>query len=77
MSVVDDHLARTFTENMKEEPDQADSSLSETMARIEINEIGDAARESEIVDAVLALDGVIETKVEKGALYVSRSARHE
>jgi copper chaperone CopZ len=57
---------------MKEQPDHADSSLSETIAaRIEVNELGDAARESEIVDAVVALDGVIEAKIEKGALHVS------
>lgn len=57
---------------MKEEADHADSSLSETMAaRIEINELGDPAREKEITDAVAALDGVIETKIERGALHVS------
>jgi copper chaperone CopZ len=57
---------------MKKEPDNADSSLSETMAaRIEIEELGDPARQKEITDAVEALDGVIETKIEKGALHVS------
>jgi hypothetical protein len=57
---------------MKKERDPADSSLSETMAaRIEINELGDPARQKEITDAVEALDGVIETKIEKGALHVS------
>jgi copper chaperone CopZ len=57
---------------MKEEPDHAASSLSETMtARIEINELGDAGRESETVDAVVALDGVIEAKIENGSLHVS------
>jgi copper chaperone CopZ len=57
---------------MKEEPDHADSSLSETMAaRIEIKELGDPARQKEITDAVEALGGVNEIKIEKGALHVS------
>jgi hypothetical protein len=57
---------------MKKEPDHADSSLSETMAaRIEIKELGDPGRQKEITDAVEALDGVIDTKIEKGALHVS------
>ena len=57
---------------MKNKPDPADSSLSETMAaRIEINELGDPAHQKQITDAVTALDGVIETKIEKGALHVS------
>jgi copper chaperone CopZ len=57
---------------MKNKPDPADSSLSETMAaRIEINELGDPVRQKERTDAVEALDGVIEAKIEKGALHVS------
>jgi len=57
---------------MKNKPDPADSSLSETMAaRIEIKELGDPVRQKELADAVEALDGVIETKIEKGALHVS------
>jgi copper chaperone CopZ len=57
---------------MNEQPDDADSSLRETMvARIEIKELGDPARQKEITDAVDALDGVMETKIEKGALHVS------
>ena len=57
---------------MKKEPDNADSSLSETMvARIEIKELGDPSRQKEITDAVQALDGVIELKIAKGALHVS------
>jgi len=57
---------------MKNKPDPADSSLSETMAaRIEIKELGDPARQKEITDAVEALDGVIELKIAKGALHVS------
>ena len=40
-------------------------------ARIEIKELGDPVRQKEITDVVEALDGVIETKIEKGALHVS------
>ena len=61
---------------MKNKPDPADSSLSETMAaRIEIKELGDPAHQKKITDAVEALDGVIETKIEKGALHVSCTIR--
>jgi hypothetical protein len=57
---------------MKNKSDPADSSLRETMAaRIEIKELGDPAHQKEITDAVEALEGVIETKIEKGALHVS------
>jgi copper chaperone CopZ len=57
---------------MKDENDPADSSLSETMAaRIEIEELGDPVQQKKISDAVESLDGVIETKIEKGALHVS------
>jgi len=57
---------------MKNKPDQADSDLSETMtARIEIKELGDPANQKKITDAIKALDGVIETKIAKGALHVS------
>jgi len=57
---------------MKKEPEPADSSLRETMAaRIEIKELGDPARQKEITDTIEALDGVIEIKIEKGALHVS------
>jgi len=57
---------------MKNKPDPTDSSLSEMMAaRIEINELGDPAHQKKITDAVEAIDGVIETKIEKGALHVS------
>jgi copper chaperone CopZ len=65
-------LARTHLEHMKEKPDHADSTLSETMAaRIEIKELGDASRQKEITGAVQALEGVIELKIAKGALHVS------
>ena len=57
---------------MKNKSGPAESSLSETMAaRIEIKELGDPAHQKKITDAVEALDGVIETKIEKGALHVS------
>ena len=57
---------------MKNKPDPADSSLSENMAaRIEINELGDPVQQKELIDAIEALDGVIETKIEKGAVHVS------
>lgn len=57
---------------MKEKPDDSESRLTETMvARIEIEELGDPARERKITDAILALGGVIEAKVENGALHVS------
>jgi len=57
---------------MKNKTDQTDSSLSETMAaRFEIKELGDPAHQKKITDAIQALDGVIETKIAKGALHVS------
>jgi copper chaperone CopZ len=57
---------------MKNKPESPDSSLSETMAaRIEIKELGDPAHQKKITDAVEALDGVIDTKIAKGALHVS------
>ena len=57
---------------MKKKPDAADSSLYETMAaRIEIEQLGDPAHQKKIIDRVEALDGVIEAKIEKGALHVS------
>jgi hypothetical protein len=57
---------------MKKEPEHTDLSLSETMvARIEIQELGDPARQKQITEGVEALDGVIELKIEKGALHVS------
>jgi copper chaperone CopZ len=58
--------------DMKKEPEHADSSLSETMvARIETQELADPARQKQITEGVEALDGVIELKIEKGALHVS------
>ena len=40
-------------------------------ARIQIKKLGDPAHQKKITDAVEALDGVIEAKIEKGALHVS------
>jgi len=40
-------------------------------ARIEIKELGDPVHQKEITDAVEALDGVIEAKIENDALHVS------
>jgi hypothetical protein len=40
-------------------------------ARIEIKEPRDPVRQKEMTDAVKALDGLIETKIEKGAVHVS------
>jgi hypothetical protein len=57
---------------MKKKPESADYSRSETMAaRIEIEDLGDPAHQKKVTDAVEALDGVIETKMEKGALHFS------
>jgi copper chaperone CopZ len=57
---------------MKSKPDAADSSLTESMvARIEIDELGDLAHQKKITDAIEALEGVIENKIENGALHVS------
>ena len=57
---------------MKSEPDERDSSLSETMAaRIEIEDLGDPTHQKELTDAVEALDGVIEAKIENEAVHVS------
>ena len=40
-------------------------------ARIEIKELGDPAHQKKITDAVEALEGVTESRIEKGALHVS------
>lgn len=57
---------------MKEEANDAESGLSEIMAaRIDIEELSDPARQRQITDAVEDLDGVIELKIENGALHVS------
>ena len=40
-------------------------------ARIEIKELEDPTRQKQITDAIVALDGVIEAKIENDALHVS------
>ena len=56
---------------MKTEGHKADPNLTEPMvARIEIEELGDPAHQKALTDAVNALDGVTEAKIEKGALHV-------
>ncbi len=57
---------------MNEKPDHTDWSLSETIAaRIELEEIGDPARQKQLTDAVVALNGVIEAKIDNDAVQVS------
>ena len=57
---------------MSEEKDQQNSALNEPMvARIEIEEIGNATREKEMTDSVTALPGVRDVKIEKGAMHVT------
>ena len=57
---------------MNEKPDHTDWSLSETIAaRIELEEIGDPARQKQLTEAVAALKGVIGAKIENDALHVS------
>ena len=52
---------------MNEKKDQESSALDEVMvARIEIEGIGVAANEKEMSDAVTALPGVREVKIENG-----------
>ena len=58
-------------ESMNEEKDQESSALDEVMvARIEIEEIGVAANEKEMIDSVSALPGVREVKIENRAVHV-------
>ncbi len=57
---------------MNEEKGQESSALDEVMvARIEIEEIGVAANEKEMTDAVTALPGVREVKIENRAMHVT------
>ena len=46
-------------------------------ARIEINELGDAVRQKELTDAVEALEGVIETKIERRTARLLRSVGND
>jgi copper chaperone CopZ len=57
---------------MSNPTDPESSALSEPMvARLEIEQLGDAASEKQITDAVKALNGVTDVKVEKDALFVT------
>ena len=57
---------------MNEEKDQQRSALDEAMvARIEVEGIGVAANEKEMTDAVTALSGVRQVKIENEAMYVT------
>jgi copper chaperone CopZ len=57
---------------MNEEKDQESSALNEVMvARVEIEGIGVAANEKEMTNAVTALSGVREVKIENEAMYVT------
>ena len=56
---------------MSNPTDPENAALSEPMvARLEIEQLGDAAREKQITDAVTALSGVKDVKV-KDALFVT------
>jgi copper chaperone CopZ len=57
---------------MNEEKDQESSALDEVMvARIEVEGIGVAANEKEMIDSVTALPGVREVKIENGAMHAT------
>ena len=57
---------------MSNPTESENSALSEPMvARLEIKQLGDATSEKKITDAVKALNGVRDVKVEKDALFVT------
>jgi copper chaperone CopZ len=57
---------------MRDKSDSTDPTLSETMsARIEIDNVGDPALQKKVTDAIQALEGVSETRIENRALHVS------
>jgi copper chaperone CopZ len=57
---------------MSNPTDPGNSALGEPMvARLEIEQLGDAANEKQITDAVKALNGVTDVKVEKDAFFVT------
>jgi copper chaperone CopZ len=57
---------------MSNPTDPENSALSELMvARLEIEQLGNATSEKRITDAVTALNGVKDVKVEKEALFVT------
>jgi copper chaperone CopZ len=64
--------SRFYLGIMNEEKHWETAALGKTMvARIEIEEIGIAANEKEMTDAVTALPGVREVKIENGAMHVT------
>ena len=64
--------SRFYLGPMNEEKDQQRSALDEAMvARIEVEGIGVAANEKEMTDAVTALSGVRQVKIENEAMYVT------
>ena len=57
---------------MNNPTDPENSALSELMvARLEIEQLGDPTSEKQITDAVNALNGVKDVKVEKDALFIT------
>jgi copper chaperone CopZ len=57
---------------MSNPTDPKNSALSELMvARLEIEQLGDATTEKQITDAVTTLNGVKDVKVENDALFVT------
>ena len=62
----------TYLEPMSNPTDPENPAFSELMvARLEIEQLGDATSEKQIIDAVTALNGVKEVKVAKDALFVT------
>jgi len=77
VNTLTDHPTNEYSlDNMSEEkPDRAQSGLTETMvARIEIEELADPARQKETTDAIAGLEGVTDVRIENGALHVSYDA---
>ena len=56
---------------MSNPTDPENSAFEPMVARLEIEQLGDAASEKQITDAVKALNGVTDVKVEKDALFVT------
>jgi len=57
---------------MNDEPHRSDTNSTETMAaKIDIEPVSDPAGEKRIADAVSALEGVIDFRIENGAVHVS------
>lgn len=57
---------------MNDKPQHADTDLTETMAaKFEIEPVSDPSGEKRITDVVSALEGVIDVRIENGALHVT------